>query len=80
MTLLCEIVGVSEGGFSFGTDSTIHWEFLLQGSIWLGSGLSFFEAELAGVLGLVHGICYLHSHPGLDGPTQNWYSSYIADI
>ena len=67
--------GSWRGGINFGTDSTIHWEGLLRGSVWLGT-ISSFEAKLADALGLVHGICHLLSVPGLDGRTQDWYNNF----
>lgn len=54
--------------------------FLMYGSIELGTGLTSFEAELSGAEGLVHGLCHLFSIPGLEGQTQEWFSSYLADI
>ena len=69
-----------EGGLLFQTNMVVQWQPFIRGSILLGSGLTSFEAELAGAEGLVHRLAFLFSCPGLDGPTCNWFSSILPRL
>lgn len=69
---------VIEIGFSHNLNSVVQWQQVMSGSILLKPGISSFEAELAGAEGLAHGLAHLLSTPGLSGPTEHWFSSFLA--
>ena len=70
---------ILEGAVSTDTKAGLQWVPLLHGCVFLGGGLSSFEAELAGVEGLASGIAYLNSLPLIVGSPQQWFASHVID-
>ena len=59
----------------FNSDSGIQWTTIAYGSVHLGSGVSSFGAEFAGVEGLAQTLLFLFSQPGKCGDAPTGFCS-----
>ena len=70
---------VVQGGFSMNSESQIQWTTLAYGSIFLVSGITSFEAELAGVEGLTQTLLFLFLVPGRCGDASSWFHNHLLN-
>ena len=67
---------VLQFGFSFDSSSKVCWTTVAYGAVLLGSSTNSFEAELAGVQGLVQSLLHCFELPGECGHAKCWIDQY----
>ena len=70
---------VLEAAFGFHASTGLLWVPLIHGHAYLGRGFTSFEAELAGVDGLVQTLLFVFSVPGRCGDASVWFHTHLIN-
>ena len=67
-----------QGGFCVRSQPEIRWVTLLEGYLFLGTGVASFEAELIGALCLVQGLLHIFSADAHCACAASWYQKFLT--